>query len=49
MHNKVKEAVAWRRINTDYDKGGPAVTGLDNADTMQSQDEVDELLSSLGF
>ncbi len=28
---------------------GPAVPGLTDADTMSSQDEVDDLLSSLGF
>ena len=29
--------------------GGPAVPGLDSTDKVQSQDEVDELLSRLGF
>ncbi|MEJ2591754.1 MAG: protein phosphatase CheZ [Candidatus Thiodiazotropha sp.] len=28
---------------------GPAIPGLDQGDQMQSQDEVDDLLSSLGF
>lgn len=37
--------------NTTNDAGGygPAVPGMNNGDVMQNQDEVDDLLSNLGF
>lgn len=39
---------AQNAVNT-LKASGPVVPGLESADVMQSQDEVDELLSSLGF
>lgn len=39
-----------RRGRTDSDKvTGPAVPGIEQGDLVQSQDDVDDLLSSLGF
>ncbi len=40
-------------VNSDMERGdkvhGPAVPGLRDSDVVRSQDEVDDLLSSLGF
>jgi chemotaxis protein CheZ len=45
--NKLEEE---KTVKEDRDTlAGPAIPGLDQGDQVQSQDEVDDLLSSLGF
>jgi len=47
--NRVKLTENTEAGRPDVSSQGPVVPGVDNADVVSSQDEVDDLLSSLGF
>lgn len=41
--------VAKEKVNDNGELAGPAIPGVNDEDTMSNQDDVDDLLSSLGF
>jgi len=51
MHTQEEESKAEQKKaeGPDIEAVGPAVPGVDTADVVSGQDEVDDLLSSLGF
>jgi len=49
MKLKAEDVSVWKNPDNEVQAFGPHVPGLENGDVAQNQDDVDDLLSSLGF